>query len=202
MLALMWGSLSGAEPSWETVATHPYRIQVRKQEGVPVYEVWAEGRLNVAPQDIQSVVTDLNLLKEFMPYLVESRELEPKGTPGRQLMYGRLDLPVLSARDFIHQSWLDKDAKTDPNGVFANHWAALPDYLPRRAGTVRLEISRGSWLVVPLPGGSSQVSYRFTADPGGWIPAFVANRTNVQGVVDTFRNVEREAQKRARERLH
>ena len=93
---------------------------------------------------------------------------------------------------------LDRDAATDPAGVFANHWFAVPTKLPQRESVVRLKISEGSWLVTPSADGkSSHVVYQLCVDPGGAIPAFAANRANASGLTDTFKNIEREAQRRA-----
>ena len=120
---------------------------------------------------------------------------------GARYTYAKLDVPVLSPRDFIHKAYLDRDAATDPAGVFANHWFAVPTRLPQREGVVRLKISEGSWQVTPSADGkSSHVVYRLCVDPGGAIPAFAANRANADGLTDTFKNIEREALRRAADR--
>ena len=135
-----------------------------------------------------------------MPYIVEARQLGNADPDGATYCYTRLDLPFLSSRDFIHKTYLDRDANKDPKGTFASHWFAVPNRIPERMGMVRLQISEGSWLVTPLPGGKSHAVYKFAADPAGNIPAFAANASNTDSVVDTFHNVEKEAQLRAAER--
>jgi hypothetical protein len=62
---------------------------------------------------------------------------------------------------------------------------------------VRLRINEGSWHVASRGPNKSFAVYRFVVDPGGWIPAFAANAGNKQGVTDTFKAVEREAERRA-----
>jgi hypothetical protein len=136
-----------------------------------------------------------------MPYMTESRFVGGRDADGAQYTYQKMNLPLLSARDFVHKVYLDRDARTDPQGVFANHWAAAPDKLPKVDSVIRLEISEGSWVVAPSADGkSSHVVYRLCVDPAGAVPAFAANRANASGLTDTFKNIEREAKKRSAER--
>ncbi|MCA3014995.1 MAG: hypothetical protein INH41_21625, partial [Myxococcaceae bacterium] len=86
-------------------------------------------------------------------------------------------------------------------GTFEARWEARPTHTPERAGVIRLKKNDGSWLATARDDGKTWLVHRFAVDPGGWVPAFAANLGNQQGVTDTYRNVEREAQKRTRERL-
>lgn len=189
------------ENPWETQRTEPILVKTRARVGTDVKEIWAEGDLAATPLDIQDTLLEVKRYPEFMPYVTDSRYLGEPDPDGARYTYCKLDVPVLSPRDFIHKATLDRDARTDAQGVFANHWVAAPTRLPERASVVRLKISEGSWVVTPSANGkSSHVVYRLCVDPGGAVPAFAANRANASGLVDTFKNLEREAQKRARAR--
>jgi hypothetical protein len=190
--------LAAEENPWETQKTEPILIKTRARTGSDVKEVWAEGTIAAAPADIQDALTDVKRMTEFMPYMTESRFVGGRDEDGAQYTYAKMDPPLLSARDFIHKVYLDRDAHTDPQGVFANHWAAAPQKLPERDSVVRLKISEGSWFVTPsADGNSSHVVYRLCVDPAGAVPAWAANRANASGLTDTFQNIEREAQRRA-----
>ncbi len=200
--ALVLSTAAFAEDAWETTQTEPVVVKTRARAGTEVKEVWAEGDIAALPVDIQSALTDVRRFTQFMPYLVEAREIGSPEADGAKYIYSRLDLPVISSRDFIHKCYLDRDAAKDAQGAFANHWFAVPNKTPNRSNVVRLQISEGSWLVTPLPDGkSSHLVYKFSAEIGGSIPVSAANRANARGVGDTFKNVEREAQKRAAERI-
>jgi hypothetical protein len=54
--------------------------------------------------------------------------------------------------------------------------------------------------VEPRGEGRSYAVYRFTVDPAGSIPGFLANMGQKDGVVDTFRAVEKRARQQAEER--
>jgi hypothetical protein len=191
---------AAAEEPWETVQTEPIVVKTRKRNGSDIKEVWAEGTLSACPVDIQSTLTDIDRYPKFMPYIAEARYVAKTDPDGAQYVYSRLNLPILSSRDFVHKTYVDRDARSDPEGTFANHWFAVPDKLPHRHDIIRLQISEGSWLVTPLPDGKSHVVYHVTVDPGGAIPSWAANKTNADGVSQTFKNIEHESQKRAAER--
>lgn len=186
------------ENPWETQRTDPILIKTRSRPGSDVKEIWAEGTLKASTPDIQNAITDVKRFTVFMPYMTESRFLGGTDPDGAKYTYARLDVPVLSPRDFVHKAYLDRDSATDPQGVFANHWFAVPTKLPEVEGVVRLKISEGSWLITPSADGkSSHVVYRLCVDPGGAIPAFAANKANADGLTDTFKNIEGEAKRLA-----
>jgi hypothetical protein len=197
---LLLSAVAGAEEPWDTVQTEPIVVKTRKRADSDIKEVWAEGNIAACPIDIQSTLTDINRYPQFMPYIAEARYVAETDPDGAQYVYSRLNLPILSSRDFVHKTYVDRDAKRDPEGVFANHWFAVPDKFPSRHNIVRLRLSEGSWLVTPLPDGKSHVVYHVAVDPGGAIPSWAANKSNADGVSQTFKNVEHESQRRAAER--
>lgn len=195
------GGRPGPEGQWDIQRTAPILIKVRARPATNVKEVWAEGELAAAPIDVQNALCDVDRFVGYMPYLAEARYLGEPDPDGARYTYSRLELPVLSPRDFVHRVYVDRDAATDPEGVFSNHWSSVPTRVPERPSVLRLQISEGSWLATPqAAGAASHVVYCFCADPLGSIPSFAANRANVTGVTETFKNVEREAQRRGRER--
>lgn len=186
------------EQEWETLQDKPIVVKARNRATGGVKEFWAEGDIKGEVTDIQDVLTDTSRFTKYMPYMTEAREISKPDPDGAIYIYLRLDMPVLSPRDFIHKVYIDKDARQPwTKGVYASHWHAMPSKLPQRDGVVRLQISEGSWLVTPLPNGKAHLIYKFSADPGGNIPSIFANMNNVKGPVETFAAVEREAALRA-----
>lgn len=190
---------SRAEEAWETVAEKPYVVKVRPRPGTEAKEVWAEGTLNASAVDVQASLEAVDSYRLWMPYVEESRIL--KELPdGARLTYTRLDLPVVSSRDYVSHVVTESKLAEDGTGVYAQKWWAEPNAIPERKSTVRLKLNDGSWRVEPRGEGKCHAVYRFTVDPAGSIPGFLANVGQKDGVVDTFRAVERRAKKRAEER--
>ncbi len=193
LLLMLASTFASAGDKWETKQTEPIVIKVRDRPNSRVKEIWAEGDLNAPVLDIQGTLTDVKGFTHYMPYLTEARLVGEPDPDGAYYVYSRLDMPVLSPRDFIHKNYVDRDCTKDRDGVFANHWFAVPDKLPERQDVVRLKLSEGSWQVSPKGPGKSHVVYKFSVDPGGSIPAFAANMSGTNGIDDTFKAVERES---------
>ncbi len=188
-----------AEGAWKTVAEKPYVVKVRPRPGTEAKDVWAEGELSASAEDVQAVLRDVDSYRHWMPYVKEARILKDLPDEG-QLTYTRLDLPVVSARDYICNVVLESRLAEDGSGVFAQRWHAEPDALPQRRGTVRIRLNEGSWRVEPRGEGRSHAVYRFTVDPAGSIPGFLARLGQKDAVEDTFRAVEKRARQHARTR--
>jgi hypothetical protein len=190
------------EEPWHLDQKSPITIRSRGRAGTGIKDIWADGIIAANSIDIQNCLTDVSRFPTFMPYLVEARKLDiPPEPDGSYYIYSRLEFPFLiGPRDFVHRVHIDRDARTDLQHVFANHWVTAPDKIPRREGVIRLTTTEGSWLVVPAGPSKSHATYKFSVDPGGNIPAFAANMGNTDGVTKTFKSVEREALRRASER--
>lgn len=204
----MWVCLAGSAPAWAadgdwvTVVEGPITIKNRAVPDSSVKEIWAEGDMAAPVQDLQDTLMKPELFRGFMPYLKDSREISKKQEDGSVYVYTLIDLPVVGKRDYIVQVWLRESVQPDGSGTFRNEWKAMPDYLPRRSNITRVTLNSGGWTITPLGDGSkSHVVYKFAVDPGGWVPSFAVNMGNEKGVGDTFRAVEKEAQKRHEERV-
>ncbi len=199
---LLLSAVAAAEEAWETVQTRPILIKSREVPGTGVREIWAEGAMNAPVQDIQSVLIDPDSFTTFMPYVKESRSVGPPDPDGGQWVYTRLDFSSLvSSRDYVVKTYVDERVGEDGKGAFRNRWKSDTHKLPKRANVVRLPVNQGSWHITARGPDKSYAVYRFMVDPGGWIPSFAANLGNTEGVTSTFLAVEKESQRRARDRV-
>ena len=197
LVALASATEARAE-EWETVATAPVLIKARSVPNSSVKEIWAQGEMSAPVQDVQATLLDVERFREFMPYVKESRVIGNPRADGAHYVYTRLEFgPWVSSRDYVVKVEVERSVAPDGSGEFRNRWVAEPDRIPSRANAVRLRINEGSWHVASRGPNKSFAVYRFVVDPGGWIPAFAANAGNKQGVTDTFKAVEREAERRA-----
>jgi len=145
-------------------------------------------------------VLDGESYPRFMPYVKVVRTLPPPTSDGSWYSYQRMAPPLVAMREGVYRVWLDRSLEPDGSGAFRNHWQAVPGLVPGTPGVVRVLFSEGSWEVVPLPEGRCRGDYRFTVDPGGQIPSWLADMANRSSILDVFRAVEGEANRRAVER--
>ncbi|MFP2906539.1 START domain-containing protein [Pyxidicoccus sp. 3LFB2] len=178
------------------MAEKPYLVKVRPRPGTQAKDVWAEGELAANASDVQAVLMDVDSYRQWMPYVKESRVI--KELPdGSRLTYTKLGLPVVASRDYVCQVVQESKLAEDGTGVYAQRWWAQPDAIPERRDTVRLRLNEGSWRVEPRGEGKAHAVYKFTVDPAGSIPGFLASMGQKDGVVDTFRAVEKRARQHA-----
>jgi hypothetical protein len=190
---------AAGEPEWHTVATGDVTVKARPRPGSGVLEIWAEADLKAPVKDIQDALTVMDRFAHFMPYVKTAREVS-READGSVFTYTQLDLPVITNRDYVVHVWTDEGVKADGSGAFRCHWKAAPDKLPKKDGFIRLTVNEGTWNVTPKADGRSHVVYRFTADPGGMLPNWVANYGNKHGVSSTLEAIEKEAQRRQKAR--
>jgi hypothetical protein len=184
------------ETPWETVVTGPITIKNRALPNSALKELWAEGDLDASAREVQAVLIAGATYREFMPYVVESKQLSERTSEGDAYVYTMIDLPVVGKRDYVVRLWLEESVDTSATGTFKSRWTAAPDYLPRKDGVARLTVNTGSWVVTPTGDGTKcHAIYRFAVDPGGWVPTFAINLGNEKGVVETFRAVERQVKR-------
>jgi hypothetical protein len=68
----------------------------------------------------------------------------------------------------------------------------LPYYIKEKEDFVRIKKGYGFWEVEELPDNSVQVIYQSLGDPGGSIPAWLANSAAVSNPFETLQNLQRE----------
>lgn len=198
---LAFPALAQGDGGWELVVKGPITVKNRSLEGTAVKEIWAEGELDAPPLDVQDALMDVPSLRSYMPYLKDGRYLGDALEDGSHYVYTLIDLPVVGKRDYIVRLELKQALAPDGTGTFRNEWHAHPDHLPLRHGITRVRRNDGSWEITPLGDGTKcWAVYRFTVDPGGWIPAFAANLGNQKGVQETWDAVAKEGRRRAAKR--
>lgn len=200
LISLLCVADAGTEPAWETVATGTVTVKTRPRPDSAVFEIWAEADLDAPVKDLQDTLTTMDRFQHFMPYVKSAKEVsrEPDGT---LYTYTELGLPVISDRDYVVHVWVDEGVQPDGTGTYRTHWEAAPDKLPEKGGLVRVKVNEGSWVVTAKDDGKkSHVVYKFAADPGGMLPAWIVNLGNRRGVSGTLEAIEKEAQRRQKER--
>jgi ribosome-associated toxin RatA of RatAB toxin-antitoxin module len=154
-------------------------VWAREVKGTSVREVKAEAIVNQPIERLWQVLADVPKYVEFMPYVVEARELGP-APGGGMLEYQLLDPPLVDRRDYA----LTVTVEHGPTRTtWRRSWTPAKGLgPPRQDGVVRLEICDGSWTLERLGSRSTRVEYYLFTDPGGSIPAWIANKANTTSV--------------------
>lgn len=149
-------------------------VWTRERDGSSFQEVLARVRITAAAERVVAVLEDVERYREFMPYLEAASVLERVGD-SILYQYQKVDPPVLSARDVVMRVEIERSTR-----LYRRRYRAAfhPSSPPEDEDTVRLRVLEGEWVIRSLGDDESELSYRVFTDPGGNIPAWVANYGN------------------------
>ncbi len=172
-----YGGLAG-QGAWELAKkTDGITIHTRAISGSGFKEFKAEAVIDNNLEAIVAAMQDPVVSKAMNSSTMEIKVLEESET--RRVHYVASDAPwPVSDRDGV---FLFEYSFLPSSGAVRVDLGCLPDYLPEKTDRVRIKKSKGYWLFTPLENGQVKVFYQLHVEPGGNIPAWLANSS----VVDT-----------------
>lgn len=162
------------------------QIYVKKVDGYAMKVYKGVTEMETSVSTLLAVLMDVPGFVEWAPKTKEARLLDQKGE--NQLVYYLLtDAPwPVNDRDGIYTLTAQKDMET--GGVIVKTGSS-PDYIPEKKGVVRIRHSEGFWKLIPLGSGKVQVIYQNHSEPGGNIPAWLANSSVVDVPFTALSNI-------------
>jgi hypothetical protein len=159
--------------SWDkAVDKNGIAVFTRSVEGSSLKEFKAETSIAASPATLVSVLLDAESMKQWWPDCVEAKLLQRNGiTDWKVYFVMKVPFP-LNNRDTINKFELSED----PTGNVKIKISSMPSDLPENEGLVRIPELKGQWTFTKK-GELTDVVYQLHANPGGSIPAFVANST-------------------------
>jgi len=165
---------------------------VRETRGVKVYKhrssktirVAAEGVFPAPLADVREVVTDYPAQQGKVDRVSESRVL--KSGAGWLVVYQRLNLPVISDRDFTLMVRWGHEAAYQWVTFDAASWLGPPP----RDGIVRVSEHSGSWQLKPVDGGRATfVRFQSRIDFAGSVPRWMVRGGAAKELPNLFANL-------------
>lgn len=132
---------------------------------------------------IIAAIRDISSYPEWMPNASSTRILEERGDSSI-IYYLTTDAPwPVKDRDGIYQMIFRREGAQKIRIELEDR----PEYLPRKKDYVRIPKTKGFWLLAPLSGQRVEVVYQISVDPGGSVPAWLANPMSVSQPYKTLR---------------
>lgn len=159
-------------------------VAVYQKRGAAIVDLAADGSFPFAPERVRAVLLDYEHHARFVHDLAESRVL--RRDRAELTVYQRLDLPVLSDRDYtLAVSWGAVGSTLWLKFGCANQRGPAP-----RSGVVRVWTHDGGWLLQPAQGGKGTVArYQVQLDLAGSVPRWMARSGAGREVPALFRAV-------------
>lgn len=166
------------------------KVYTKTESGSDYKSFKAEMQLNCRIDDIVEVLKEMNNVNNWV---ADSKEVKLLKTEGNsQYYYIETSLPwPFNNRDMVYRFQyiaINSDqVKVSVTG--------LPEYIQPKKGIVRLEKANGYWLLTSIDSGKTAVTYQMHVEPGGLIPAWLANAFIVNVPFSTFKGLRRVVQK-------
>jgi len=142
--------------------------------------------LNSSVEKVIEVIMDWDHYKGWMHDCLEARLLKRENAT-KTIGYYAIDAPwPVSDRDIANSLEIRKE-----DSVTFIDIVCIPTYTPAHADRVRLKRMKGFWKLTDLGEGKVKVEQQIWADPGGSIPAWMANATVTDTPFNTFSNLRR-----------
>ena len=186
-VALFISHVSLAEEPWLLAKdSDGIKVYVRDVSNSRLREFRGEIALTTNPERVLEVLQDVPSFYKWMPDIVTAESLKVSDDERYHYLENAAPWPV-SHRDGVYHFTYSRsnDSGTTVTTVRVE---AVPDYLPARAGKVRIPRADGYWKLVATADGVD-VTYQMHADPGGSIPSWLANQTVVDTPFNTLKGL-------------
>ena len=189
LIPLLWahGGIHGFTHIGSAHAVEVYRLLPS-----PVIDLIAEGDIDAPPAVVRAVVLDYPNAGKLSEHVAESRVL---AAAARELVvYQRLELPVIAARDFtLRAVWGERGGTLWTRFTVDNLRGPAA-----RAGTVRLGTLTGGWDLQPIADGrATHAVYHVQIDLAGSIPRWMVSGGAAKDLPKLFEGVRRQAHRAA-----
>ena len=156
--------------------------RILKDDGITVWRRDAKGSLvqfrgrgvvDAPLAKVMAVVVTVDRLCEWRANCVKSYQIE-RLAEHRLVVYYRVEspAPLVSDRDVVLKSQCELGVD---KGVKCSFAATEHPKDPTPDDAVRMPTLKGYWKLVPKGPNRTEATYQVVADPGGWIPMWVAN---------------------------
>lgn len=172
---------------WELVySTDTLRVSRRDYAGSALDEIKGVVRVKASLNAVMALLKDAPFNQQWVFRSGGARILEESGY-AQAYVYGVVDAPLpMSDRDTVVRFDYGQDPQTKDITVTITNF---PDFKAPVAEHVRVPAMGGYWGLKPEAGGWVEVTYQIHGDPGGWIPAWLANQAALLSVRHTLENL-------------
>ena len=173
---------------------------VKEEAGIKVYTKYEKGsdykafkaEMQVSCK-IENIVEVLKNSETINSWIVNCKGVKLlKTNDDDQYYYIETSLPFpFKNRDMVYHF---QYIKTDDRQVKVTV-TGISDYIPPKEGIVRLAKANGSWLLTSIDTSRTAITYQMHVEPGGLIPAWLANPFIVNVPFSTFKELKKIIQK-------
>lgn len=157
--------------AWEPVSSeNGLTLERRPIVGSSSLEYRVTARTSLSVDTMCDAVFEWGTRGKDVSGLKARREISAQ--PDERVVYDQFEQPIVSNRDY---AMIVRRSHEAPDTCRIRFWASPDKSVPPLDGWVRLTKMWGSWSFSPTHQSATLIVYTLFADPGGSIPAFLAN---------------------------
>ena len=170
----------------------------REKDGISVYQsemknsayksIKVECTFQGTYDKLLTILNDVSNHQKWV-YNNKTSSLVKRISPTEFYYYSETSLPwPMTNRDAVVHLTITKDSLNRFVKIIA---IAVPAYLPKKSGKVRVPQSNVLWHVTMPTTKTIHIVYTFEADPGGTVPTWLVNSFADKGPFESFKKLER-----------
>jgi hypothetical protein len=191
ILGFFLTSSGSAQENWNLVKEEAgIKVYTKAESGSRYKAFKAEMQVSCNIEDILNVLKNTDTINKWV---VNCKEVKLLGTGNHeQYYYIETSLPLpFENRDMVyHFQYIEISSGQERVNV-----TGIPEYIQPRKGIVRMVKANGYWLLTSVDADKTSVIYQMHVEPGGLIPAWLANPFIKNVPYSTFKELREIVQK-------
>ena len=179
-----------------------YKLFSKKIKDQDLSAVMVSYETSVPLSSIQEVLMDVKNYEFFLSSSSKmvTKQLEKDSSTVVGYQFIPINFPFMNDRHYYFK--LIKNEINNENSNTLVKWFLLDenkellDFQSSNNNTVYLKYGAGLWLVDSIDNSKIKISYRLFMDPGGSIPNFLIDKINASSIINLFKDVIAEAERR------
>jgi uncharacterized membrane protein len=196
LIALLFSNLSflAAQTAWKLTSNKDnIEIYTGTMTDSKVNAIKVECTFQAKPTQIVAVIMDVESAPNWI-FHTKSAKLLKRVSPSELYYYSEVSVPwPAENRDFVAHLTVTQHPKT---GIVSIDGPAVSGMVPPKKGVVRINNSKGKWIITSTTNGQCHVEYTLHADPGGAIPVWLVNMFATEGPFQIFKQLRLQLEKR------
>jgi hypothetical protein len=147
-------------------------VYFRTHEKSTVKELKLTTKINATVQSVESIITNVDILKTWGYACLESKLLKRKGM-GELYYYYAVDVPwPLSDRDVVINMKIRQDSLSGITDINSMNFNGL---IPEKEDRTRLKYVKAHWQLIPINKNSMQLDFTIATELGSDFPDWLVN---------------------------
>jgi len=195
------------EAEWEFVneSSDSISLYLKNIDKINLTAMSVSKSIQLEPKSLKSIIVDVNKYKSFLSSAnsLQTIEISKNNNFLEAYQHIKIEFPFFDNRQYFFRMHTDFLYKEDISTLV--EWYLInpktsTDLLTIKedSSAIYLKYGAGVWFFKAMDNNRVNISYRLIMDPGGYIPSFMKEMINKISVVNLFRDVLKEAQKKSK----